>query len=374
MKSTDVLVIGGGAIGCSIAYQLAKRGQQVTLIEKDSIASHASGVAGGMLGAQVEYEEYSPIVDFSLASRGMFPQLKEELYSLTGMDIQLKPAGMLRIALTEEEKQILLKQEDWQRKMGLQAQWLSTEEVRQVEPLLTDEILGALSLPDDTQVYSPALTQALASAAVKLGATIYEQCEAIDIQRIGDQITGVVTNTGILTAQNYVLATGAWSRKWERVLDTHLPITPVKGEGFFTLTLPQPVEKTIYSHGCYLIPKGGNKLFVGATTKEEGFDERPKIDGLLELFSKATRILPALNSVPFEQALASFRPITDDLYPYLGKVTHIPNMILSCGHGRNGILQSPITGQLIAQLICGETLDLSLEPFAEGRNASSPAI
>jgi glycine oxidase len=127
MKSTDVLIIGGGVIGCSIAYQLAKRGKKVTLVEKDTIGDHASGVAGGMLGAQVEYEDYGPIVDFSLASRAMFPQLKEELYALTGMDIQLKPAGMLRIAFTEEEKQILLKQEDWQQKMGLRAQWLSTE-------------------------------------------------------------------------------------------------------------------------------------------------------------------------------------------------------------------------------------------------------
>jgi len=374
MKSTDVLIIGGGVIGCSIAYQLAKRGKKVTLVEKDTIGDHASGVAGGMLGAQVEYEDYGPIVDFSLASRAMFPQLKEELYALTGMDIQLKPAGMLRIAFTEEEKQILLKQEDWQQKMGLRAQWLSTEEVRQIEPLLTDEILGALSLPDDTQVHSPALTHALASAAVKLGATIYEQCEAIELLQEGNQITGVVTNIGILTAEEYVLATGAWSRKWEKELNIQLPITPVKGEGFFTFTLPQPVEKTIYSHGCYLIPKGGNKLFVGATTKEEGFDERPKIDGLLELFSKATRILPALYHVPFEQALASFRPISTDLYPYLGRISHLPNMILACGHGRNGILQAPITGKLIAQLICGETLDMSLEPYAEGRHTGTPTL
>lgn len=371
MKSADIIVIGGGVIGCSIAYQLAKRGKKVTVLEKDTVAAHASGMAGGMLGAQVEYEEYSPIVDFSLASRQMFPELKEELYSLTGMDIQLRTDGMLRIAFTEDEKQTLLKQEAWQTQMGLRAQWLTTDEAREIEPNLTNEILGALHLPDDTQVYTPALTHALASAAVKLGATIIEQCEVIDILRDGREITGVLTPSGVLTANEYVLATGPWSRKWEGVLDTSLPITPVKGEGFFTVTLPQPVQKTIYSHGCYLIPKGGNRFFVGATTKEEGFDERPKIDGLLELFSKATRILPPLASVPFEQALASFRPVTDDLYPYLGRLSNVDNFVLACGHGRNGILQSPITGKLIAQLLCGEELDLSLEPFSDQRSVPS---
>jgi glycine oxidase len=369
MKKKDVVIIGGGVIGTSIAYELTKRGKSVVLVEKDTIGAHASSAAGGMLGAQVEFAEPGPLFDLSLRSRLMFPDLQKELYAASGIDIQLKTPGMLRVAFTEEEKSTLMKQAEWQTAMGLPATWLDTKEVRRMEPAVTDGIVGALFLTEDTQVSAPDLTKAFAVAAAKHGAAITENCEAIEFYRQGEQIIGIETTAGKLEADEYVIAGGAWSGKIMKQLGHSLPIFPVKGEAFSVLSIPHPIEKTIYSHGCYIVPKSGDRLLVGASVKDCGFDARLTIDGLQQLMAKAIRLLPVIKDCPLEKTWASLRPQTADGLPYFGRLSAYNNVSIAAGHFRNGILLSPITGQLIAQLLSGETTAEALEPFTDIRHS-----
>ncbi|WP_047154418.1 glycine oxidase ThiO [Aneurinibacillus tyrosinisolvens] len=369
MKKKDVVIIGGGVIGTSIAYELTKRGKSVALVEKDTIGAHASSAAGGMLGAQVEFAEPGPLFDLSLRSRLMFPDLQKELYAASGIDIQLKTPGMLRVAFTEEEKSTLMKQAEWQTAMGLPATWLDTKEVRRMEPAVTDGIVGALFLTEDTQVSAPDLTKAFAVAAAKHGAAITENCEAIEFYRQGEQMTGIETTAGKLEADEYVIAGGAWSGKIMKQLGHSLPIFPVKGEAFSVLSIPHPIEKTIYSHGCYIVPKSGDRLLVGASVKDCGFDARLTIDGLQQLMAKAVRLLPVIKDCPLEKTWASLRPQTADGLPYFGRLSAYNNVSIAAGHFRNGILLSPITGQLIAQLLSGEATAEALEPFTDIRHS-----
>lgn len=368
MIKQDVVIIGGGVIGVSIAYQLTKRGKTVTVLEKDTIGAHASGAAGGMLGAQVEFTEPGPLVDLSLRSRAMFTEIARELYQASGVDIGLNDAGMLRIAWTEEEADTLKKRGAWQQAMGLQAEWMDKTDVRRMEPAVSDEITGALYLPDDIQVSAPDLTRAFAVAAAKGGARLLERCEVLDIEHTDSRITGVVTTQGRFTADHYVLAAGAWSGRLAHTLGLPLSVFPIKGEAFSVLSMPQRIEKTIYSHGCYIVPKDGNRLLVGASSADCGFDNRLTIDGLQQLMTKAVRLLPALKDCPLEKTWASLRPQTKDGLPYFGPVSSFANLLAATGHYRNGILLSPLTGEMIARMVTGETLDIPLAPFTDRRH------
>ncbi|WP_027417305.1 glycine oxidase ThiO [Aneurinibacillus terranovensis] len=372
MKHCDVVIIGGGIIGSSIAYSLAKRGKKVAILEKDTIAAHASGAAGGMLGAQVEFPVHGPLVEISIASRKMFDELQPELHTLTGIDFQLRKAGMLRIAFSEEEKSLLTSQAAWQSRLGLSAEWLEPAEVTAMEPAVSVEIAGALSLKDDTQVSAPDLSMAFAVAAARYGAEIVEQCEVTSIQHTGNRITGVETWHGIFEADEYIIAGGAWSGKIAELLSLSLPIFPIKGEAFSAFTLPHPVQRTIYSHGCYIVPKNNHRLLVGASVKNSGFDARLTVGGMQELMAKAVRLLPALKDCPLDKTWASLRPQTEDGLPYVGRLSSFENGIIAAGHYRNGILLSPITGHLVAQIVSGETPDFPIEAFSDRRRLSSP--
>jgi glycine oxidase len=368
MNKQDAVIIGGGIIGVSIAYQLAKRGKKVAVLERDTIGAHASGAAGGMLGAQVEFEKPGPLVDLSLRSRAMFSEMAAELYKASGIDIALNKAGMLRIAWTEEEVIELQERGNWQQSIGLRAEWLNKAEVKNMEPAVSDEIAGALYLPDDTQVSAPHLTKAFAVAAARNGATLLERCEVLDIEKTDNHITGVITTQGRFTADHYVLAAGAWSGRLARMLDLPLAVFPIKGEAFSVFSTAQPIQKTIYSHGCYIVPKDGTRLLVGASSADCGFDNRLTISGLQQLMAKALRLLPVLKDCPLEKTWASLRPQTEDELPYFGPLASFDNLLAATGHYRNGILLSPLTGDIIARMITGQTLDISLTPFTDRRH------
>ncbi|MBN6188149.1 glycine oxidase ThiO [Aneurinibacillus sp. BA2021] len=369
MKMYDVVIIGGGIIGVSIAYQLSKRGRTVALLEKDTVGAHASGAAGGMLGAQVEFAEPGPLVDLSLKSRAMFRELADELKHTSGIDIGLNEAGMLRIAWTEEEAAALQQRGRWQQTLGLRADWLERATVKEIEPEVSSDIAGALYLPDDTQVSAPDLTRAFAVAAARQGAEIMERCEVLHIEQVGGRVTGVVTADGTWAADQYVLAAGAWSGRIAHMLDLPLSVFPIKGEAFSVFSMRQPVQKTIYANGCYVVPKDGNRLLVGASSADCGFDSRLTINGLQKLMANALRLLPGLMHCPLEKTWASLRPQTADGMPYVGPSASHANLFVATGHYRNGILLSPLTGMMMADMLSGAKPDASLAPFTVQRAA-----
>jgi len=366
VQTQDVIVIGGGVIGCSIAYYLAKKGANVVVLERDRVGAHASSAAAGMLGAQVEMAFPGPMIQLCLRSRAMFPELGRELYERTGLDIELNTEGLLRVAWNRTEAEELRDRAHWQRELGGRAEWWEPRSVREDEPEVGADITGALFLPDDAQVSAPRLTLAFARAAQALGVRLLEGCEVTDFLTDGDQVTGVETVVGTFRAGVVVLAAGAWSGVLARRLGLNLPVFPVKGESLALRPDRLPHRKTLFAHGCYLVPKADGRIVVGATEKEHDFSPGVSLGAIHRLAHEATRLVPSLAEADVWSYWSSVRPGSGDGLPLMGRLASVRGLYVASGHFRNGILLSPITGALMAELITGAQVP-ELAPFSPDR-------
>jgi glycine oxidase len=374
-KQYDALIVGGGIIGGSIACEMTKRGLKVAVLEKERIACRASSAAGGMLGAQVEMgKEVGPLFNLAVRSRALFPSLVEELRESSGIDANLITKGMLRIAFTEEEKREFQEVIACHHKAEQKAEWLEAGEVRRRESGLTGEIAGAMYIPDDGQLLAPELSHAFVKTAAHRGAEIREFTEVRSLLIEQGRVAGVLTENECLTADHVIIATGAWSENLLAQTGMHLGTYPVKGECFSVKTMSPLLTSTVFSHGCYLVPKKGARLLVGATTKEHTFDQKVSFEGIHQLMQRATRLLPGIVHAEWEKAWAGLRPQTTDGLPYLGRHPEFDNLIVATGHFRNGILLSAITGVIVADLVEGRPTDgIDLTPFALDRHAKVKA-
>ncbi|MDL4839620.1 glycine oxidase ThiO [Aquibacillus rhizosphaerae] len=352
MKNTyDSIIIGGGVNGCSIAYQLAKRGHSVLIVEKDRLAEQSSGAAAGMLAAQAELDQDGPLFQLARKSRSMFHNLSEQLKNLSGVDIELINEGMLKVALTEEEECHYKKIIEFQQSIGEKVEWLSPTEVCKKETNISTEIRGAMYIPNDGQVSAKQLTLGFAKSAVSLGVDILEYTEVEDILQEGGKVTGIATPISNYYAENVIVTAGAWSKRILARTNLSIQAYPVKGECFSVLHHKPLLKSTLFSEGCYLVPKKGGRIIIGATSNPHTFDKKVTVGGINQLMSRAISLLPAIAKTEFETSWAGIRPQTKDGLPFLGKHPSLNGVFIATGHYRNGILLAPITGELIADLV-----------------------
>lgn len=370
----DAVIVGGGVIGSSIAYYMAKRGLKPLLIEKNRIAGEASGAAAGMLAAQAEMEEDGPLYKLARLSRALFPDLAVQLRELTGIDIALMRRGMLKVAQTDEQAERLRTAIAFQRESGEETNWLDGGEARAREPALSEQIVGAADIPGDGQLSAPSLTLAFAQAAVALGAEVREHCEALRLitepipgsERA--RVVGVETDAGTVKSDRIVATSGVWSGRLLERAGIRLPLYPVKGELFSVLSRRPLINSTIFAESVYVVPKGGGRLIVGATMLPHRFDRAASLGGLHRLMEQAQAVLPGIAETEWERAWTGIRPQTPDGLPYIGPFERYEGLYAAAGHFRNGILLSPITGQTVADLIArGDTAGTGLEPFHPDR-------
>ncbi|WP_251027079.1 glycine oxidase ThiO [Bacillus sp. ISL-46] len=360
-NSFDVAIIGGGIIGSSIAYQLAKRGRKVVVIEKGRVACQASSAAAGMLAAQAELEQDGPLFQLALKSQAMFSTLSSELFEYTGIDIEYVNKGMVKIAETEEIALEVKKQVTFQKKWDPTITWLDAMEVRVLEPSLSPSVAGGMYLPHDGHVQPAKLTQAFAKAAEHFGAKICEETEVLSFVYENGQVKGVNTSNGVIHCEQVVVATGAWAAKLMQESGIDIPVYPVKGECFSIRTEKPIINSTIFSDKrCYLVPKQNGEIYIGATVIENTFDTKVTPEGIATLIERATQLVPQIKEAAWERVWAGVRPQTGDGIPYMGEHPSWRGLYVAAGHFRNGILLSPITGELVADLVSGSLLDQEL--------------
>ncbi|MFB3164437.1 glycine oxidase ThiO [Neobacillus sp. 179-J 1A1 HS] len=360
-NSFDVAIIGGGINGASIAYQLSKIGRKVIIIEKNQLACQASSAAAGMLAAQAELEQDGPLYQMALESQKMFSDLSSELFEYSGVDIEYVNKGLLKIAESEEIALEVKKQVTFQRKWDPAIKWLDTKELREMESSLSPSLAGGMYLPNDGHVQPAKLTQAFAKAAVHFGAELRQHTEVLSFKFENSQVKGVITTNGIVNCDQVVVATGAWSAKLMRESGINISVYPVKGECFSVRTEKPIINTTIFSDKrCYLVPKRNGEIYIGATMIENTYDHSVTPNGIARLIERATQLVPQIKDAAWERVWSGIRPQTGDGLPYIGEHPRWKGLFVAAGHFRNGILLSPFTGKLVADLVTGNALDDAL--------------
>lgn len=356
--SPDVLVVGAGAIGCSIAYYCASAGMRVQVLERDRIGSGASGAAAGMLAPQVEAHQPDAFFDFGLAGRAEHHAIAAALHDEAGIDVELRQTGVLRLALDERDATDLQGRAAWQRERGLAAEWLQPRDVADREPLFRGaaglRLVGALWLPDECQVRSARLVWGLAAAASLRGAEVHEGAPVVGFDVEGSRIAGVRTPAGRITAGTIVVCAGAWSGHLAALCGFDLPVEPIKGQIVALRALRKQPRHILWSGECYMAPKVDGLLVVGATEERGSFDPRPTLSGMLQLATGATDIHPEFGRLPIETQWGGLRPATPDRLPVIGRVPGIDNLIVATAHFRNGVLLGPLTGKIVTALLQGQ--------------------
>lgn len=359
----DVVIVGGGVIGLSVAWHLARSGAPVTVLERGTIGGGASGAAAGMLAPLAEAKTPGSFIELGRASLAAYPAFVEALRDETGLDPELIGPGMLRVATTDAEADTLCGAFEWQRAAGLPVEWLGAEAARTLEPALSPAVRAAVLSSGERHVEPRRLVRALALACARRGVCIRENTPVVGVTTTQRRVSGVQTPAGSVGSGSVVIAGGAWSEPMGRWLGMTLPVFPVRGQILALSCLPPPIRHTVYTQAGYLVPKADGRVVVGATEERAGFDTRPTAGGMAGLLALAPALVPALADAPFESVWTGLRPGSPDGLPLLGPLPGWENVCVATGHFRNGVLLAPITGEIIAQSV----LDSSPHPLLSAR-------
>ncbi|MBI4588099.1 MAG: glycine oxidase ThiO [Candidatus Rokubacteria bacterium] len=365
-RTADVVVVGGGVIGCAIAYELAKGGLGVTLVERGTPGCEASSAGAGMLAPQAESSAPGPLLALKLASKALYPDLAFELSERTGLDIEYETGGNLHCFLDEGDEAVGRAACAWQREAGLKAELLGRADALALEPDLSAEVRGALFLPDDHWVNNPRLVTALANAAAQERAA-FVTGEVTAILRTGDRVTGVRVGDEAVRSAAVVLAAGAWSGQLAATAGLTLPIQPVRGQIVCLEGVPRRHHHLLHVKDHYLVPRVSGQILVGASVEWVGFVKQVTAEQIRAFLDAAMRVVPALGRVPIQATWAGFRPWAPDERPVIGPWPGLDGLVAATGHFRNGILLAPVTARLIRELLVDHAPSFDLTPFLPDR-------
>jgi len=374
MAENRIVVVGGGVIGCSLAYHLSGAGQIVTVLERSTVAAEASSAAAGMLAPVAESDEPGAFTDLAIAGLRAFQEDAAAIESVSGLSIEYRPSGIVRTAREPQRAAALKSRTGWAKAAGLPVRWLDRDELLTLEPSIGKGVLGGLDSPEEGQVNPRRLTQALAQGAGRRGAGIREGCDVDSLIRSGDEVRGVRLASGeSIAADTVVLAGGPWTRFLARDI-ADLPVYPVLGQYLILRRMPCPFRRVLYGEDAYLLPRPDGTIYLGATEEPEaGFHKRVSVEGIRRLLNAGAALVPSLDGAELVIAGAGLRPRSADRMPLIGYVAGVSGLAVATGHFRNGVLLSLITGRAMTELLVFGRTSVNLAPFAPGRNYDSIA-
>lgn len=368
LPSFDVAVIGGGVIGCGCAWELARAGARVIVLERSVPGAEASSAAAGILGAQVEGHGPGPLFDLSLLSRQYYSAWARELARETGIDIEFRRSGVLRVEKTRASVQRLARERAFQRDAGCSVEVLSRAQVASRVPSLSPNA-GGLAFADDARVDPPKLLRALRIAAERKGVTFQSGAYVRSVLLESGRAEGVLLDGGaVMRAGHVLVAAGSWSSLVEGVPLPPGGVVPARGQ-IVELTSPSPLTSwVVFGPRCYLVPRDDGRILVGSTLEFVGYRREVTAGAVRDLLNAAIELLPSLASAALTGTWSSFRPFLSDGLPALGSAG-VPGLWLATGHHRNGILLAPATAKIVRALVLGRRPPIDLRPFSPLRGA-----
>ena len=369
-KAPDVVIAGGGVIGCATAYFLAaEHGLRVVVVERDGIASGASGGAAGELGAVGRHRFSEAFTRFIIRGIELHTELAPALREESGVDYLLGDIPLLRPAFDEPEAAGLREQMRWQRELGLAVEWLDADAVRGLGTWLTPEAIGAASTTElQLEAYPFAL--AVAQAAEHHGVEI-RAGEVTGVLRDGDRAVGVRIGSEELAAGAVLVATGPWAVHAGAWVGTEVPVSPLRGQIVHLAPpegMPMP-QHAIFHESGYVLPKAGGDLLAGTTQELAGFDRQPTSEAQDGIMEAAVRLAPAVIDAPIRDLTACLRPSTPDGLPIIGAIEGWRDLYISTGHAFKGVTLALVSGRSLAELMTGTAPDVALDDYAPARFA-----
>jgi glycine oxidase len=359
----DVVIIGGGVMGCACAWELARAGRRVVVLERSVPGAEASSAAAGILGAQAEAHAPGPMTELSLLSRSRYAAWAEALARATSIDVGYRECGLMRVDFDRKKAAELARGAHWQRGARLGVERIDAPRALSLEPKLSTRVVGGVRFADDARVDPRLLLKALHVAALRAGASFRTGAYVGRVLVQREHASGVVLSDGTrVAAEHVVVAAGSWSSLVEGAGIEAGAVRPARGQIVELASAAPLLRHVVFGPRCYLVPRDDGRTLVGSTLEFVGYRRDVTARAVRDLLSAALELVPELASASLGRSWSSFRPYTEDELPLIGS-SGIAGLSLATGHYRNGILLAPITAEIVRCLVENAPPPLPLAAF-----------
>ena len=395
--TSDCLILGGGVIGLSLAWELAQAGIRVRVIDRGQPGQEASWAGAGMLPPGIRRQCNTPLEQLQGLGSELHPQWHEKLFEATGIDNGFRRSGAVYLAKPRSSKRNAAADnsgvddhslaEDiaaWQSR-GIRAEALDADTLRAIEPAIEPSLAStsldnptACFLPDECQIRNPRHLRALLVACSRAGVEISPGVEAEDFVVTGNnnsspqdsnkRVTGVIAGGHVLKADHICITTGSWSAALVRRLGISISVRPMRGQMVLLRDSHCTLKRIVNVGPRYLVPRGDGLVLVGSTEEEAGFDRSTTAQGIQGLLDFALELAPSLSQAVVERSWAGLRPATAGGMPYLGLLPGFENVSVAAGHFRAGLWLSPATAVVMRQAILNQKPEIDLTPFSSDKH------
>ena len=360
----EIVVVGSGIIGLGVAYELARRGARVTVLDARAAGLGASQASAGVLAPYIEAPAPGPLRDLSVESLGLYDEFVARVTSDARTEVEYRHTGTIDVALDADEAERLKATAGVLETLGVRTEWREGADIFRLAPAIAPAAVGALFVPEHALVSAPGLVRALVRACEAHGVTHRSGARVTKITRHGDRLSvhigagpgpgagadRAAAATETLIADNVVIAAGSWSGQIDTGAAPAVPVRPVRGQLLHLAWNPSitPFEHVLWGARCYMVPWQDGTVLVGATVEEVGFAEDVTVAGVHTLLSAAAELVPDTMSARFKEARVGLRPASSDTVPVIGPSPEMPGLFYATGHYRNGILLAPLTAVMLA--------------------------
>ncbi|GDY08010.1 D-amino-acid oxidase [Planctomycetia bacterium] len=362
----DIVLIGGGVIGLSIAFELVTRGASVRVLDQGPLGQESSWAGAGMITPGDPAGANSPDTRLRAESFVLWPDWAARLREESGIDTGFARCGGIEFSPDRSASEIAAVAAKFQSE-GVRAELIGARELRELEPNLNPELGDAVHLPDYCQVRNPRLLKALLAACTARGAELSPGSPVIGFERSGSRVTSIRTPAETISAGQFVVCSGAWSQSVLAQVGCTIPVVPVRGQIVLLEALPLPTRRILEVGSRYIVPRADGRLLIGSTEEHVGFEKRNTAEAVAELIHFGSELVPSLKAARFERCWSGLRPGSPNGRPYLGRVPNTDNLFVAAGHFRAGLMLSPITAVLLRQMLLRETPSLVLDELLQPR-------